>query len=120
MKTIIKLSMPEKFYLAVFQKCGDISKTDIIMQTQISKTTLSHIKKHLAKLNLLDIKEFDAVSGREFTIKNSHKGLKCEWCGNESYILQQHHYPIPRSKGGTNIVNICPNCHYTYHSLIKE
>ena len=114
------LSMTEKFYLAIFQKCNDITKTDIIMQTQLSKVTVNRIKKKLENLKLLDTQEFDANSAKEFTIKNSHKGLKCEWCGKESYVLQQHHYPIPRSKGGTETVNICPNCHYTYHSLIKE
>lgn len=54
---------------------------------------------------------------KEITIIKSHKGLKCDWCGKECYILQKHHYPIPAILGGTKIVEICPNCHYTYHAL---
>lgn len=42
---------------------------------------------------------------------------ECEWCGCKTMVLHQHHYPIPKKNKGTETVNICPNCHYEYHSL---
>jgi hypothetical protein len=39
----------------------------------------------------------------------------CEWCGKETQVLQKHHYPIPKRDGGTNVVNICYECHHAFH-----
>ena len=45
-------------------------------------------------------------------LKNkSNPKFKCEWCGCGCNIINEHHYPIPKSMGGTKIVRICPNCH---------
>jgi hypothetical protein len=44
----------------------------------------------------------------------------CDWCKAETYNLHKHHYPIKRSKGGQTTVEICPNCHYEFHSLIDR
>lgn len=44
----------------------------------------------------------------------------CTWCNGSTLALHAHHYPIPRSKGGTKTVNICPNCHAEYHVLTEE
>ncbi len=52
---------------------------------------------------------------KEEVIKHKGQGNICEWCGEKNLILHKHHYPIPKSKGGTKTVNICPNCHYNYH-----
>ena len=41
----------------------------------------------------------------------------CDWCKGETYALHGHHHPIPKSKGGKEIVNICANCHYEFHEL---
>ncbi len=43
--------------------------------------------------------------------------LRCSWCGSRTPVLQSHHYPIRRVRGGTETVRICPNCHYTFHYL---
>lgn len=40
---------------------------------------------------------------------------ECEWCNVKTSVLHKHHYPIPKSEGGTDIVNICPNCHHEFH-----
>ena len=50
--------------------------------------------------------------------KTVEKLYTCEWCKEKVAVLQDHHYPIPRSKGGEEIVHICPNCHYTFHKLV--
>lgn len=44
----------------------------------------------------------------------------CEWCGVHTSVLHKHHYPIPKSKGGTKVVNICPNCHHEFHFHKKQ
>ena len=119
----IKLTVSERVYLALYENAnGDIDKVDTVMLEQVSKVTLNKIKSKLSESKLIslnNVKFTDYNDAKEFTIKNSHYGKICEWCGKESYILHRHHYPIPRNKGGTEIVNICPNCHYTFHKIIE-
>ena len=118
LKYKMNFSMTEKFYLGIFKSCNDINKTELIMSDVISKTQILKIRKRFIKIGIL--KTFTVEEAKQFCIKNSHKGLKCEWCGKESYILHKHHYPISKKKCGTNVVNVCPNCHCTYHILITE
>lgn len=57
---------------------------------------------------------------KEIVLKNKRNcKFKCEWCGCGCNVINKHHYPTPKSMGGTEIVNICPNCHYEFHSLYK-
>lgn len=42
----------------------------------------------------------------------------CEWCNGSTVVLQEHHYPVPKSQGGTETVFICPNCHSEFHQLV--
>ena len=44
-------------------------------------------------------------------------GKRCDWCKSSSIVLEGHHYPIPRSEGGTKTVSICPGCHAEFHAL---
>lgn len=44
----------------------------------------------------------------------------CEWCGKQSTALQKHHYPIPKREGGTDVVNICYECHHGFHQTEYE
>lgn len=44
----------------------------------------------------------------------------CAWCESQAYILHKHHYPIPRSLGGEEVIEICPNCHCEYHFLMDN
>lgn len=44
------------------------------------------------------------------------KGSPCPWCGRRLATVP-HHYPIPRSQGGKQTINICGRCHRLYHSL---
>lgn len=114
------ISTNEKIYLAILENCNfDFRKADTVMLDMISRPRLNSIKKHLAELNFIKLPHTtSAEEGKKITIKNSHKGFVCEWCGNQCYVLQKHHYPIPQSKGGKDTVNICPNCHYTYHYIM--
>lgn len=117
-----KLTASQKMYLAIYENCHDIKKTEILMRDQFSRNHVINIRKKLIELNLIETTEkfTDPEKAKEFCIKNSHKGFKCEWCGKESYMLHQHHYPVPSNKGGKNLVNICPNCHATFHNIMGE
>ena len=119
-----RLTIPEKLYLGLYDTAeGDITKVDIVMSGIISRTTLKKIKSNLNNLHLIDLnhnKFSDVKEAKDFTINNSHSGKVCEWCGKESYVLQKHHYPVPYHLGGKDTVNICPNCHYTYHAVMED
>jgi hypothetical protein len=47
-------------------------------------------------------------------------GEFCEWCHGQTSALQSHHFPVPRKHGGTEIVKICPNCHFEYHGMESQ
>lgn len=117
-----KLSVNEKVYFGIYQNTNkNILITDYIMSHVLSKQGLNRIKKRLLKLNLIELIDNGTPEHiKELTIHQSNKGLKCTWCGNTCSVLHKHHYPIPASKGGKTTVEICPNCHYTYHKLMEE
>lgn len=117
-----KLTSNEKLYLELYNNAdGNIRKVDLIMSDSLSYLGISQIKNHLSALGLVSIPEKLATEeAKEFAINNSHKGFVCEWCGQQSYMLHEHHYPIPRCNGGTDTVHICPNCHSAYHDVCDE
>ena len=43
---------------------------------------------------------------------------ECQWCKCSTFVLNEHHYPIKKSKGGQKTVSICASCHYEFHYLI--
>ena len=98
---------------------NDIIKTDILMK-ELSKYQLRKVKQKLLKLGYIKKSNSSKKELKEKTIKLSHKGKKCEWCKKECFVLQKHHYPISHKDKGEKIVNICPNCHYTYHKLLEN
>jgi hypothetical protein len=42
----------------------------------------------------------------------------CEWCLCSTISTHKHHYPVPKSQGGTKTVDICANCHFEFHQLV--
>jgi hypothetical protein len=44
---------------------------------------------------------------------------RCEWCSCRTAWTHAHHYPVMRADGGTETVNICPNCHTEFHALTR-
>lgn len=52
------------------------------------------------------------------TFRDTRFGLRvCEWCKATTVAIQRHHYPVPKSDGGTETVAICASCHAEYHIL---
>lgn len=112
------LSVNDMFYLTELRLFGE-EHADKMMLRIISNRTLRRLKNSLVERGKMPKpKEITPEEAKELTIQLSHKGNKCEWCGQECYTLHKHHYPIPAHKGGTETVNICPNCHQTFHSLM--
>lgn len=114
------LSYNEKVYLVQYVMFNeDMIKTDNSMYN-LSRYQLKKVKNRLLKLGYINKCSLSKTQLKEKTIKLSHKGKTCEWCGKECYVLQKHHFPIQYKDGGKEIVNICPNCHYTYHKLLGD
>lgn len=72
-------------------------------------------KKKIIKSKTTSLKDI-----KNDVIKGVPKKKKCQWCNGYALVLHKHHYPIPKSKGGTETVNICPNCHYGFHYLENQ
>ena len=115
-----QLNAKEKIYLASYiQYNNNEYYADENMLTCCSKMVLYQIKKKLKKLKLLN-NYILPEQAKELVLLNKNKGQTCQWCGIKTNAIQEHHYPIPKSKGGKEIVKICPNCHYEYHLIYKE
>lgn len=67
---------------------------------------------------IVDISQFEQI--KEDIVNDSGEKKVCEWCGCKTTILHKHHYPIPKRLGGKEVVNICPTCHYGFHSKERE
>lgn len=117
-----ELTASEKIYLAIWNQYKDnLVEFDWWLNTgnNFSKSNIAKMRRHLKQLGYItENKLSDPYKAREFTMKNSHRGKKCEWCGRYSYVLHKHHFPISRAEGGTDTVCICPNCHSTYHAVL--
>lgn len=89
----------------------------------VSKVTVRGWLRSLINKNLISyVKTGDIVE--ELKRKNMNglgfDGLKCNWCGVKTSVLHSHHYPIPKSEGGQETVDICPNCHHEFHYHKKK
>lgn len=112
------LTITEKFYLSIYTQTESIFETDTMMKAVASDSTIIRCKSKLLKLGLLKFEKITPEQAKLLTIECSNTGEVCSWCGCSSFVLHKHHFPIPRNEGGTKTVNICPNCHYTYHKIV--
>lgn len=92
-----------------------ISKKTGICHDNVSKCLNNLIDNGYMRKNNMESYEI-----KEKNLKLKGKGVPCEWCGDKSIVLQEHHYPVPKSAGGTETVSICPNCHYGFHYLENQ
>ena len=115
-----RLTVNQKFYLAIYEQCSKNEiETDEMMKKIASTTTIWSVKKSLKEMGLIDFVT-DYEEAKELVLQRKGKGKACEWCGIKTFALQEHHYPIPKSKGGDKTVSICPNCHAEYHLILKD
>jgi hypothetical protein len=85
-----------------------------------STKTIQRSLEFLLSKGYVVLSETSPEEAKEIVLKNKRNcKFKCEWCGCGCNVINKHHYPIPKSMGGANLVNICPNCHCEFHSLYK-
>ena len=112
-----ELTPNEKIYFATYLMHNNNMRIAEQYLWNFSTSQIRKAKNGLKEKGYIRTEEKTEKDLKKITIAKSHKGLTCEWCKQECYILQRHHYPIPAKLGGTQTVLICPNCHYTYHAL---
>lgn len=84
----------------------------------ISISSLSNGFKRLKSFGYIKEKHLSYEQIKKIVLEEKENAkFVCEWCGCKCNILNEHHYPIPKSKGGTETVKICPNCHSEFHSV---
>lgn len=85
---------------------------------KVKKETVSRLIKSLVNkgyISLIDNKEIVSdLKSKNLSGLGFGKEI-CEWCNIYTSVLHSHHYPVPKSKGGVNTVEICPNCHHEFH-----
>lgn len=114
-----RLTTKEKIYLTMYYQYGNNDFfADKEFREMCSKQTLCTIKNKLKRLNLIKITT-NYEEAKKLVLEQKGRGDICEWCGCKTNAIQKHHYPIPEAKGGKKTVNICPNCHYEYHKILK-
>ena len=77
-------------------------------------------KQSLKKSGILIMKKYSQKEVLRMIKERDFKRCipkKCEWCGKETLIIHEHHFPLEKSLGGKETVKICPTCHYEYHLL---
>lgn len=115
-----RFSIYEKIYIAMYYQYSsneyyaDMEMLDIVK----NRKSLLYIKRKLKQKGFF-IDVATPQKAKEIVLENKNKGGTCDWCGCRTFALQEHHFPIPKSKGGKDIVKICPNCHYEYHKIYK-
>lgn len=79
-------------------------------------------KQLLKKAGILEMKHYSQSEVvRMIKERDFHNCIpkRCEWCGKETLVIHDHHFPIPKAAGGKEVVKICPTCHFEYHLLIS-
>lgn len=88
------------------------------------KSTVTQALKHLTELSLvteyrLTMDEATKMCKAKIPQSFQNGDLYCQWCNSVTVILQQHHYPIPKSEQGKLTVDICASCHAEFHYLVS-
>lgn len=101
----------EKCYLSLYNQYNSLLIADHWMSKVVCLSSVQKIKKSLIDKSLLPqpIKFSSAEDAKEFTINSFNTGEECDWCGIRCLVLHKHHYPIPKTAGGKDVVYICPN-----------
>lgn len=88
-----------------------------VSRNSISKWINSLVK--LGYIQLISDENIVEILKAKFLQGLGYGNEKCQWCGILTSVLHKHHYPIPKCKGGTKTVRICPNCHHEFHFSVS-
>lgn len=126
-----KISRVNKLVFGIFLRDSiarphlDINSSYISNEIDLSRPSITTKINSLKDLDLIE-KKYETpqeikdmvTTRRQVEDKGSplySNGKQCEWCEVFFPVLDSHHYPKPKSKGGKEIVDICPNCHQLFH-----
>lgn len=120
-----ELTIHEKFLFGLLISKGGRERiynggnAELSKKLLIRRSRLSQLKHSLSDKGYITIVSSENIV--EQLIAKNLRGLGygwsvCKWCKIYTAVLHEHHYPIPRSEGGTETVGICPNCHQEFHS----
>jgi hypothetical protein len=114
-----RLNANQKIYMAYYIALEkNILATDKIMEKSLSSRTILSIKNYLEKIGLIE-PVVDYKKAKDLVLERKGIGFSCEWCGTRTCAIVEHHFPIPKKDGGTEVVKICPNCHMEFHMTLK-
>lgn len=126
-KVINKIGLKEAI---IFQSIKDLQATNKIVTLQLLQETLPFLHeetiarkiKFLIANNYIKTKKLDPETKLNILKTKNLKGLGigdyvCPCCNCRTFVLHEHHYPIPKHLGGKETILLCPNCHYEYHYL---
>ena len=84
----------------------------------VNKISISHWIKNLVNRGYITFSQDENIVSKLKSKKMDGFGYgsqECSWCQVKTSVLHKHHYPIPKMSGGTDTVDICPNCHHEFH-----
>jgi hypothetical protein len=80
-------------------------------------------KKGIRK-KFIELKNKGALEKASFSDQEAYEKLKagpfdsgCHFCGYNTTFLDKHHFPVRASKGGTETIDLCANCHREFHHI---
>ena len=114
-----KLGDKAKLVYSVYNQYETRDMNFISKQLDIEVKDVVKAYRKLIKAGWIEEEEYTPQDIKR-EVLTREKQLKCEWCHEGSLVLHSHHYPIPKRLGGEEVVNICPNCHYAFHSLESQ
>jgi len=84
-----------------------------------------HGKEYIQTVRPNNLKEkiFALIKGKQHRYSfapYSYFAMTCTLCNGDSFILESHHFPTSKKNGGEETIDICPNCHREYHSLLNR
>lgn len=111
------LTLQEKIFLSYWEELKTFSNKELSDFFDLTPRHCSRIKNSLIEKGKIEKnKTLTYEEIKEEVLKKKGR-RKCSWCGCHTSTLHEHHFPIPKRDGGTEIVKICPNCHSEFHTL---
>ncbi|NLI61192.1 MAG: hypothetical protein GX375_07170 [Clostridiales bacterium] len=114
-----KTSISTAMTLAIIEWQGTLETSIIKRFTNASERSIKRHIKWLRDNGYLESRKFKPEEIKELVL-NAEKCYKCEWCKKDTFMIHEHHYPIPKRQGGDKTVKLCPNCHSAYHKIELE
>ena len=113
----IKANINTALVLAIIEWKDTLNRKTIAEFSALSTQTIGRCIAWLTSNGYLKKKKHLIQEQIKADTLNAKKEKICEWCKGRAYMLHEHHYPVPKRDGGTETVNICPNCHSTFHYI---